>query len=315
MGKRLVPLLVARGYDVVGMTTSEAKLGVLRSLGARGVVANGLDRDTVINAVTVTEPDVIIHQMTGLTGASSFKEFDKEFALTNRLRIEGTDNLLAAAAEAGVTRFIAQSYGSWNYERTGTGLKSEEDALDPNPPANQRESMAAIRYVEEAVTGAGGIALRYANFYGPGTGFALDGDLVELVRKRRLPIVGNGAGVWSFIHLDDAATATVAAIEWGKPGIYNVVDDAPAPVSVWLPGLAEALGAKPPRRIPAWLGRIATGEVGISMMTQIRGTSNAKAKRELHWRPYYATWRDGFRRGLGEVSITEVAGRVDQAAD
>ncbi len=231
------------------------------------------------------------------------------------MRTEGTDNLLAAAKAAGTTRIVAQSYGNWNYARTGTALKSEEDALDPNPPANQRESMAAIRYVEDAVVGAGGIALRYGNFYGPGTGFALDGNLVELVRKRRLPIVGDGAGVWSFIHMDDAATATIAAIERGETGIYNVVDDEPAPVAVWLPDAAKALGAKPPRRVPVWLGRLATGEVGVSMMTKIRGVSNAKAKRELGWRPFYASWRDGFRTGLGEVSITEVSKRQESAAD
>lgn len=315
VGKRLVPLLVARGYDVVGMTTSEAKSGALRAMGATGVVANGLDRDAVLDAVTLAEPDVIIHQMTGLTGVASLKEFDKDFALTNRLRTEGTDNLLAAAKVAGTKRFIAQSYGSWNYERTGTGLKSEEDPLDPSPPANQRESLAAIRYLEDAVAAFGGISLRYASFYGPGTGFALDGNLIALIRKRRLPIVGNGAGVWSFIHMDDAATATIAAMERGEPGIYNVVDDEPAPVSVWLPWLADAVGAKPPRRVPTWLGRLATGEVGVSMMTRIRGTSNAKAKRELGWRPFYASWRDGFRRGLGEVSITDVTDRLGNRAD
>jgi nucleoside-diphosphate-sugar epimerase len=315
VGKRLVPVLVARGHHVIGMTTSETKIGALQAIGASGVVADGLDRDSVLRAVTRTEPDVIIHQMTGLTGVTSFKEFDKGFALTNRLRTEGTDNLIAAAKAAGTKRFIAQSYGSWNYARTGTALKSEEDTLDPNPPANQRESRAAIRYLEDAAVGFGGIALRYANFYGPGTGFALDGDLVELVRKRRLPIVGDGAGVWSFIHLDDAATATIAAMERGEPGIYNIVDDAPAPVSLWLPGLAEAVGAKPPRRVPLWLGRLATGEVGVSMMTKIRGASNFKARRELGWRPFYPSWRDGFRSGLGEVSITGVAKRLENAAD
>jgi len=336
VGKRLVPLLVARGHEVVGMTTSAEKIQALQAMGASGVVANGLDRDSVLRAVTLTQPDVIVHQMTGLTGASSFKEFDKEFALTNRLRTEGTDNLLAAAKAAGVTRFIAQSYGSWNYARTGTALKSEQDTMDPTPPANQRESLAAIRHLEDAVVAAGGIALRYANFYGPGTGFALDGDLVELVRKRRLPIVGDGAGVWSFIHMDDAATATIAAIERGEPGIYNVVDDEPAPVAVWLPELAKALDAKPPRRVPVWLGRLATGEVGVSMMTKIRGTSNAKIKRDLGWRPFYASWRDGFRTGLSgacgandehapsprdeatgpcEVSITEVSKHQENPAD
>jgi nucleoside-diphosphate-sugar epimerase len=315
VGKRLVPLLVARGHTVVGMTTSESKIGALQAMGASAAVADGLDRDAVLRAVTDAAPEVIIHQMTGLTGIANLKNFDKGFALTNRLRTEGTDNLLAAAKAAGTKRFIAQSYGSWNYARTGTGLKSEEDELDPNPPANQRASLAAIRYLEDAVVGAGGIALRYGTFYGPGTGFALDGDLVELVRKRRLPIVGDGAGVWSFIHLDDAATATVAAIDRGEPGVYNISDDEPAPVSVWLPELAKAVRAKPPRTVPVWLGRLATGEVGVSMMTKIRGVSNAKATRELGWRPHYATWRHGFRTGLGEVSITEAGKSSANAAD
>lgn len=315
VGKRLVPLLIARGHTVVGMTTSEAKVGALQAMGATAVVADGLDRFAVLQAVREASPDVIVHQMTGLTGVASLKNFDKEFALTNRLRTEGTDNLLAAAKAAGAKRFVAQSYGSWTYERTGSGLTSEADPLDPSPPANQRESLAAIRHLEDAVVGAGGIALRYGTFYGPGTGFALDGDLVALVRKRKLPIVGDGAGVWSFIHMDDAATATIAAIERGDPGVYNVSDDEPAPVSVWLPELASALGAKPARRVPVWLGRLAIGEVGVSMMTQIRGMSNANARRELGWQPHWASWREGFRHGLGEVSITEAAQRRESAAD
>jgi nucleoside-diphosphate-sugar epimerase len=196
---------------------------------------------------------------------------------------------------------VAQSYGNWNYERTGDGAKVEEDPLDPSPPPNQAESLDAIRYLERAVTGADGIdglALRFGNFYGPGTGLARDGDLVALVRKRRLPIIGEGGGVWSFVHVDDVATATVAALERGAPGIYNVADDEPAPVAEWLPGLAREVGAKPPRRVPVWVGRMAAGEVGVSMMTRIRGASNAKAKRELAWQPRYASWREGFQTGL-----------------
>jgi nucleoside-diphosphate-sugar epimerase len=244
---------------------------------------------------------VVIHQMTGLTGAKSFRKFDDEFALANRLRTEGTDHLIAAAREAGARRLVAQSYGNWNYARNGTGPKTEDDPLDPDPPANQRRSLDAIRYVEEAVTradGLEGVALRYGNFYGPGTGFAEDGDLVELVRKRRMPVVGDGAGVWSFIHMDDVATATLAASTHGSPGIYNVADDDPAPVAEWLPDLAAAVGAKPPRHVPAWVGRLAVGEVGLSMMTRIRGASNAKAKRDLDWSPRYPSWRTGFRDGL-----------------
>jgi nucleoside-diphosphate-sugar epimerase len=272
------------------------------------VIADALDRSAVVQALMRAEPDVVIHQLTGLHGVSNLRNFDREFALTNRLRTEGTDHLLEGARAAGARRFIAQSYGNWNYERAGTGLKTEADALDAKPPANQTKSLEAIRYLETTVTEAEnieGIALRYGNFYGPGTGLSLDGDLVALIRKRRLPIVGDGTGVWSFVHMDDAASAAIAAIEHGKPGIYNIADDQPVPVSTWLPALAEAVGAKPPRRVPVWLGRIAAGEVGVSMMTQIRGTSNAKAKRELGWAPRDGSYREGFRTGLGNIPIPD----------
>src|SRR4051794_17459539 len=253
VGKRLVPLLAAKGHEVVAMTRSADKAESLSAAGAEPVVADGLDRDGVTTAVMGAEPEAGIYQMTALAGAKSFKKFDDEFALANRLRTEGTDHLLAAARSAGVRGFLAQSYGNWDYARTGSAPKTEEDPLDPSPPRNQRRSLEAIRYVEQAVVeaeGLDGLALRYGNFYGPGTGFALDGDLVELVRKRRLPIVGDGGGVWSFIHVDDVATATIAALEHGGSGVYNVVDDEPAPVSVWLPELARAVGAKPPRKVP-----------------------------------------------------------------
>jgi 2-alkyl-3-oxoalkanoate reductase len=301
LGKQLVPLLVSEGHDVVGMTRSPEKAHSLRDLGAEAAVADGLDAAAVRDAVVKAEPEVVIHEMTALAGAKSFRKFDDEFALANRLRTEGTDHLLAASRAAGARRFVAQSYGNWNYERTGAGPKSEEDPLDPDPPANQRRSLDAIRYLEERVVGADdleGLALRYGNFYGPGTGFALDGDLAQLVRKRRLPIIGDGAGVWSFIHLDDVATATLLAVERGAAGVYNVVDDEPAPVAVWLPEYAKALSAEPPRHVPVWLGRLASGEVGVSMMTRIRGASNAKARRELTWEPRYRSWREGFRSGL-----------------
>jgi nucleoside-diphosphate-sugar epimerase len=301
-GGRLVPALISSGHEVVAMTRSPDKADSLRVLGAEPAVADGLDADAVMKAVTAADPEVVVHQMTALSAAKSFKNFDRDFALTNRLRTDGLDNLLAASRAAGVRRVIAQSYGNWNYERTGTAVKTEDDPLDPNPPANQRQSLDAIRHLEGALAEAApieGIALRFGNFYGPGTGFSADGDLVELVRKRRLPIVGDGAGVWSFIHVDDIATATIAALDRGGPGVYNIADDEPAPVRDWLPELAEAVGAKPPRRVPVWLGRIATGEVGVSMMTQIRGASNAKAKRELDWQPAYASWRQGFQTGLG----------------
>jgi nucleoside-diphosphate-sugar epimerase len=304
VGKRLVPLLVRSGYEVTASTRSPEKKARLRELGATPVVVDALDRNAVIHAVMLAEPDVVVHELTGLAGAKSFKRFDDEFALTNRLRTEGLDHLLEGARAAGATRFIAQSYGNWNYERTGSGLKSEDDPLDPSPPANQRKTLEAIVYLEQTVTGASdieGIALRHANHYGPGTSLALDGDLVALVRKRRLPVIGDGRGVWSFIHVDDLAEATLAAIGHGASGsIYNIVDDEPVTAATWIPGLADAIGAKAPRHVPVWLGKLAAGEVGVSMMTQIRGTSNAKAKRELGWQPHYPSWRAGFRIGLGE---------------
>ena len=307
VGKRLVPLLVASGYDVTGSTRSAKRETWLREIGATPVLVDALDRNAVMEAVLRAEPEVVLHELTGLTGATSFKKFDDEFALTNRLRTEGTDYLLEAALAAGAKRLIAQSYGNWNYARTGSARKTEEDPFDPNPPANQRKTLEAIVYLERTVTGARdieGVALRHANHYGPGTGFALDGDLVSLIRKRRLPVIGNGAGIWSFIHVDDLAQATIAAIGHGKPGsIYNVVDDEPVPAATWIPGLAEAIGAKPPRHVPVWLGKLAVGEVGVSMMTQIRGTSNTKAKRELGWKPHYTSWREGFRTGLGDIPI------------
>jgi 2-alkyl-3-oxoalkanoate reductase len=306
VGKRLVPLLVASGHEVTAMIRSQEKAEAVLAAGATPAIADGLDRAAVIKAVMQAEPEVVIHHMTGLTGAQSFRRFDDEFALTNRLRTEGLDYLLEAARAVRARRLIAQSYGNWNYERTGSRAKTEEDALDSNPPANQRKSLEAIRHLEHAVTETDdieGIALRLGNLYGPGTGFALDGDLVRLVRKRKLPIVGEGGGVWSFAHVDDVATATIAAVEHGESGTFNVADDEPAPVSVWLPELAKAVDAKPPRHVPVWLGRLAVGEVGISMMIQIRGASNAKAKRELGWTPLYPSWRDGFRTGLGDLPL------------
>jgi len=304
MGNRLVPALLAAGHQVVAMTRSAGKTAALAAVGAEPVVADGLDRAAVVRAVTETAPEVIIHQMTGLAGMKSLKNFDAEFAVTNRLRTVGTDHLLAAARAAGVRRVVAQSYGNWNYERTGSTLKTEEDRFDPDPPANQRQTLKAIEYVERAVTeadGIEGVALRYGNFYGPGTGISLDGDISAQVRRRAFPIVGDGTGVWSFTHMDDAAAAAIAAAERGAAGVYNIVDDDPAPVAVWLPELARALGAKPPRHVPVWLGRLFVGDVGVSMMTRISGVSNGKAKQELGWKPRYQSWRDGFRYGLGDT--------------
>lgn len=302
VGKRLVPLLIARGYEVVAMTRSPQHDEALRAAGAEPVVADALDRTAVMRAIQRAKPEIIIHQLTALTGVKNYKKFDEEFALTNRLRTEGTSYLLEGAQAVGARRFIAQSYGNWNYARTGSALKTEEDALDPAPPKNQAKSLQAIKYLENAVlnaSGIEGIALRYGNLYGPGTGIALDGAIVATVRRRMLPLVGNGGGIWSFTHIDDAAAAAVAAIRHGEPGIYNIDDDEPAAVNVWLPELARAVGAKPPFHIPVWLARQMVGDVGVSMMTQIRGALNAKAKCSLAWQPRYKTWREGFHKGLG----------------
>lgn len=303
LGRQLVPALVAHGHDVVGMTRTAEKAELVRGLGAEPAIADGLDADAVGSAVGRAGPDVVIHQMTALSGEIDLRDMEGTFAETNRLRTEGTDHLLAAARAAGATRFIAQSFAGWPSARTGGPVKAEDDPLDPDPPAAMRPILDAIRYLERTVTeaeGIDGLALRYGGFYGPGTSISLDpvGEHVEVVRERKFPIVGGGTGIWSFIHMADAAAATVAAVERGEPGIYNVVDDEPARVSEWLPGLASAVGAKPPRRFPRWVGRILAGEAATVMMTEIRGSSNEKAKRELGWRPTYATWRDGFAQGL-----------------
>jgi nucleoside-diphosphate-sugar epimerase len=300
VGTRLVPLLVAAGHEVVGTSRSEARFGELEAAGASGVVMDGLDAASVRRAVLEARPDVIVHQLTALRGqVGDLKHFDASFAATNELRTRGTDHLLAAAAEAGVGRFIAQSYSGWPYERTGGPVKTEEDPLDPTPTTASRETLAAIRHVEQQTTDAGGLALRYGGFYGPGNAIGRGGDVVEMVLARKLPVVGGGTGVWSFCHVDDAASATAAAVMRGAPGVYNIVDDQPAPVSEWLPALARAIGAKPPMRIPAWMARPLIGEHGVSMMTQVRGASNAKAKRELGWEPAWPSWREGFVSGLG----------------
>jgi nucleoside-diphosphate-sugar epimerase len=304
LGTVLVPQLVRGGHEVVGLTRTPSKQDFVRGLGARPAVADALDPDAVARAVAEAEPDVIVHQLTALSRSIDMRHLERDFAETNRLRTEGTDHLLAAGRAVGVRRFVAQSFAGWPSARTGGPVKTEADPLDPAPPAGLRAMLEALRHLEEAVTGAGwteGVVLRYGGFYGPGTSFSVkpEGEHVALIRKRMFPVVGNGAGMWSFIHIEDAATATVAAIEHGERGIYNVVDDEPAPVSVWLPAAAEALGAKPPRRLPRWLGRIAAGEAATVMMTEVRGASNEKAKRELGWSPRYRTWREGFARGLG----------------
>ena len=302
VGKYLMPLLVKNGHQVVALVRTARKAKAVEARGAKVAYADALNKDDLIAAITRAEPEVIIHQLTALAGVGNFKRFDEEFALTNRFRTEVTNTMLAAAGIVGTRRFIAQSFCGWPFAREGGPVKTEEDPLDPNPPASFSKTLAAIRYLEDTVQGTVGLqalALRYGIFYGPGTGIAKDGSIVELVRKRRMPIVGDGGGVWSFIHVNDVAQATVAAISRGDPGIYNVVDDDPAPVSIWLPSLADAVGAKPPYRVPAWLGRLVIGDGGVSMMTEVRGGSNAKAKRALGWQPNYPSWRRGFIEGIG----------------
>ena len=302
VGRRLVPLLVEAGHAVVGTTRDRQRVQALEAAGAHGVVLDALDRDAVMAAVTEAKPDAVVHELTALSGPADLRRFDKYFATTNRLRTQGTDNLLAAAIAAGSSRFVAQSFTGWPNQRSGSLVKTEEDLLDPYPTAASRRTLAAIRHLESTVTGTSaidGVVLRYGGLYGPGNSLGAGGELLETVRRRRLPIVGGGPGVWSFGHVDDAAAATLLAVERAAPGIYNIVDDEPAPVSEWLPELAAAIGAAPPRRVPAWLVRPLLGEHGVSLMTQVRGSSNAKAKRELGWQLRHPTWREGFRSGLG----------------
>ncbi len=296
MGRQLVPRLVAAGHEVVGTTRSESKTRELYDLGATPAVVDALDPDQVANAVAEAQPDAIIHQLTSIASLN-MRRFDRDFAVTNRLRTEGVDHLLSAGRAVGVKRFIAQSYAGWPAARTGGPVKSEEDPFDPAPAREMRESLAAIRHLEETVAGAEwtiGIALRYGGFYGPGTSLDSGGEQLEMVRKRRIPVIGNGAGVWSFVHIADAAEATVAALQRGNRGVYNIVDDDPAPVAEWLPALARTIGAKEPMRVPRFVGRLAAGEAGVIMFTDIRGASNAKAKSELGWEPAHPSWRRGF---------------------
>jgi nucleoside-diphosphate-sugar epimerase len=300
IGTRLVPQLIDRGHEVVGTSNSAEKAEHIRALGARPIALDLLDPGAVRRAVLETEPEAIVHQATALADIRFARSFDRVFAQTNRLRTEGTDALLAAAREAGVGRFIAQSNANHRYAREGGPVKSEDDPLDPNPVATARESSAAMRHLEQAVTDAGGTALRYGIFYG-----AANDGLIEPARKRQFPIVGRGGGVWSFIQLDDAAAATVLALEHDGPGVFNVVDDEPAPVREWLPVLADALGAKPPRRFPRWLARLFAGQAVVVMATESRGASNAKAKRELGWELRHPSWREGFRAAYASAAPAE----------
>lgn len=298
LGQRLVPQLVARGHEVTATTTSPAKMGLLERLGAEPAVMDGLDAASVAAAVAAARPDVIVHQMTAISvahaGKPDFKHMDRWFAQTSRLRTEGTDHLLAAAEASGVSHVVAQSYASWNGIRSGGWVKTETDPLDLLEGTVAHPGMAAIKYVEDVVVKAGGVALRYGGLYGPG---ATD-DQVELIRKRQFPLVGAATGYSSWVHLDDAASATVLAVEQRAEGVFNIVDDEPAPASEWLPYLAACAGAKPPRRVPKWLARLLAGDAAVIMMTEGRGFSNAKAKRELGWQLRYPSWRQGFKEAL-----------------
>jgi 2-alkyl-3-oxoalkanoate reductase len=289
IGARLVPQLIDRGHEVIGTSRSPRNVERVRALGAEPIMLDLLDPRAVRKVVLEAEPDAIVHQATALADVRFSKNLDRSFAPTNRLRREGTDALLAAAREAGVSRFVAQSFANFRYARQGGPVKSEDDPLDPTPVETMRETSAAMTYLDAAVTAASGIALRYGSFYG-----AANDGLLEPVRKRQFPIVGDGGGVSSFIHLDDAAAATVLALDHDGPAIYNIVDDEPAPVREWLPVLADALGAKPPRHFSVWLARLFAGEAGVMLGTEARGASNAKAKRELGWTLRYPSWRQGF---------------------
>jgi nucleoside-diphosphate-sugar epimerase len=297
LGKQLVPRLVASGHEVAGTTRQGSKRGAVEALGATPIVLDALDPDAVAAAVAGLEPDVIVHELTALSGSLDLRRFERDLEPTNRLRTEATDHLLAAGRAVGVSRFVAQSYAGWPFAREGASVKTEDDPLDPAPPESMRSAHDAIRHLEEAVTGAEwteGVVLRYGGFYGPGTSLDAGGEHVEAIRSRKFPVVGDGAGVWSFVHIEDAAEATAIAVERGRRGIYNIVDDEPAPVSEWLPAAAATFGAKPPRHVPRLVGRVLAGEAATVMMTEIRGASNAKAKRELGWQPRHPSWREGF---------------------
>jgi 2-alkyl-3-oxoalkanoate reductase len=317
MGRALVPLLVRAGHDVVGMVQRPRSVEVVHALGAEPRTVDALDAEAVLRCFRETRPQVVIHQLTAIPAALDMRHFDRDFALTNLLRTEGTRNLLAAAVDVGATHFLAQSFAGWTYGRSrngrkavatkpGTKLKTEEDPLDPDPPAKLRSTLDAQKALERAVLSESritGTVLRYGPFYGPHTSIAKDGSIVQAVRRRKLPLVGEGAGVWSFVHIDDAASATAAAVESGRGGVYNVVDDEPAPVSEWLSFLAHCAHAQPPRQVSAWMARLLIGEHAVAMMNEIRGVSNAKIKRELGWTPRWPTWRDGFRDVLKNASL------------
>ena len=303
IGVRLVPRLVAAGHQVTGLIRSPSKAEPLRRAGATPVVVDALDPPALREAVVGARPEVVVHEMTALSNASDLRHFDRAFAETNRLRTEGLDHLLAAARETGARKVVAQSYCGWPFARIGGPVKTEQDPLDPTPPREFERSLQAIRHLESAVAEATdfeGVVLRYGPFYGPRSGL-FDGSALDQLRRRLFPVIGDGGGWWSFVHLDDAAEATAYAIDKGAPGVYNIVDDDPAPVRDWLPALAAMIGAKPPRRIPRWLARIVAGEHMVVLMTESRAGSNAKARRTLGWRPAHGSWRQGFAEVLGSA--------------
>jgi nucleoside-diphosphate-sugar epimerase len=317
IGRRLVSLLVGAGHTVTGTTRQADKARSISSSGATPLVVNALNRDELLKGVQQAAPDVIIHQLTAIPARFNMRHFDQEFASTNRLRIEGTDNLLAAARAAGCRRFVAQSYTGWPYARDGGWIKTEKDPLLSSPDAGSRESFKAIVHLESTVLGdkaIQGFVLRYGAFYGPGTALGTGGSVLEDIKQRGIPIVGKGTGYWSFIHIDDAAAATMAAVGGNTPGLYNISDDEPAPVSEWLPFLASVLGAKPPRHVAAWLGKLAIGQHGMAMMTTARGASNDKAKSLLPWKLKWPTWREGFREGLKDRDQQIRSGAASQVA-
>jgi nucleoside-diphosphate-sugar epimerase len=301
VGAPLVRALVRRGHDVVGTTRSPDRATAIEAAGATAAVMDALDAEDVKRAVGEASPDVIVHELTAIPPNFSLRRFDQAFAMTNRLRTEGTDHLVAAAEAVGVRRFVAQSFAAWLYARRGPWVKTEDDPLDDDPPAEIRRTLRALRYVERATLEGPfeGVALRYGGFYGRRSSLARTGPIADAVRGRRFPIAGSGDGTWSFVHVEDAAEATALAVERGGPGAYNVTDDEPASVREWLPVLAEALEVPAPRHVPVWVGRLFAGEVGVTMMTELRGASNAKAKRELGWTLRFPSWRQGFREGLG----------------
>ncbi|HEY2402905.1 MAG TPA: NAD(P)-dependent oxidoreductase [Steroidobacteraceae bacterium] len=305
IGAALIPELLRRGHEVFGSTRNLSKAAAITSMGAQPVGMNGLDQAEVLSAVRKVKPDAIVHQMTSLAGAQNLKHFDTEFEQTNQLRTLGTDYLIAAARRSGTRHLVVQSFTGWPNARDGGPIKTETDPLDATPPAAMSRTLAAIRKLEQtvlAITDMHAVVLRYGALYGPGTQISAGGDVVEMVRRRRLPVVGEGGGVWSFIHVADVAIATAQAVEGRPSGLYNIVDDEPAAVRVWLPELAVILGAKAPRRVPSWIARFLIGEPGVSMMTSIRGSANEKAKRLLGWAPVNRSWREGFRRELGNLA-------------